>query len=363
MRDSWPGRNYAWNNMFRSMPPRVRNSFFLVWALAVWAAAGSLSAECDTAGEEARYLWSTYRLRLVSTVENRLQQIQRLVLLKLDTATGRVWQYNPESLTVDSEGVKGPFGHFVPIEVEGLPETTPVVAREKSSADVKGGRSAGRIKGRYGFVTIAVPRTVYDLVGDKAGVVERDELFLTDRQTGHTWVFDSRVETVKRENLETRTTRNVFTRVFNSDELAVVAEPAQAPPPAPHYQLLKPLAEWKEFFWENRSGKNLPLESKPKVDCVLVLNREDSVPPLVVYRTSLHKAKVVGVTPWQMELYSDVAVDYLCNQTPTDPEKADRYLIFINTAARTAKGFNALPHAAMTGLPEQDKISTLIRIP
>ena len=132
-------------------------------------------------------------------------------------------------------------------------------------------------------------------------------------------------------------------------------------PPSRPNKLSKSLADWKDVFMNNRTGKTLKDGNKAKIDCVIILSKDDRFSPLVVMRKKLKDTRSVAVTPWHVELHSDRAVTYLCDQVPVDFDKADRYAIFINTSARAARGFNPLQTHMIGGLPDYDDITKLIK--
>ncbi len=309
---------------------------------------------------EGRFVWAPYRLREVATINNQLRQSRQTVLLKLDTATGKVWLYDPESLTLTADGYKDEDGHFRPIEVEGLPPWPPP---ESKPARGKKETPPKLESGRFGFTVLSLPRTVRDVTGDRRGVAERDELFLTDKNTGLNWIFKARSEKIKEKEREITLWHNRFTRLFNADEMVLVeGDPRGKPPEKSPYLLKRSAAEWMELFMAHREGKTLQAKNAPSIDAVIVLSKDDSFTPLVVLRKKLEKTRAVGVSPWQAELYSDTAVDWLCRQPPVDFDEADRYLIFITTEGRTARGFNPLQTHTIGGMPDHDRIGKLLRV-
>ena len=340
------------------MTSGIRTWFGLV--AVVLGLSGLCPAWAQAPAPKGRFVWVTYRLRTFTTVDNQLRKVRKVVLLKLDTATGKIWEYSTQSLTVDPEGKPESFGHFKPLDVEGIPEPAP------KPAQAKGGKKAPKpppLKiGRFTFVTISLPRPVLDATGEKKGVFESDELFLVDTLKGQNWVFETKRETVKQDDQEVVVAKKQFTRIFNADELVVVeGDPRGLAPKPPPYKLKKTLQEWRELFLKHHNGHNLKGAGKSQVDAVIVLSKDDSFTPLVVMREKLKDSRAIAVPPWQVELYSNRAVDYLCNLDPVPFDKADRYAIYITVSGRTAKGFNPLQTHMIGGMPDHNQIGKLLK--
>ncbi len=317
-------------------------------------------ARADAEQSRDRFVWTPHRLRETATIDNQLRRTRQTVLLKLDTATGRVWMYDPDSLVLTAEGQRDDSGHFRPIQVEGLPPWPPPETKPERGKKTE---QPTLINGRFGFTMLTLPRTVRDAAGERRGITERDELFLTDSHTGKNWMFRALPERTKDNEREFTLWHNRFSRLFNTDEITVAEDDARAKTPEkPPYLLLRSAADWLELFLTHREGRTLQARNVPSIDAVIILSKDDTFTPLVVMRPALKDKRAVGVSPWQAELYSHAAVDYLCRQEPVPFEEADRYAIFISTEARTARGFNPLQTHMIGGMPEHGKIGKLLRV-
>ena len=184
------------------------------------------------AANNTRFRWVNLRLREVGNVGRKFHLVKKPVLLKLDTATGKVWRYSPENLTVDVEGKKGEYGHFKPIEAEGLPNLVPK-PKEKTK---KGGKEKPDVlrlvNNRFGLSVTSIQKTVSAPDDETAGLIDQDKLFLTDQKSGNAWILKTVVETVKEKGKEDKKfSRHMFVRLFNAGELVVIGEDGRASKP------------------------------------------------------------------------------------------------------------------------------------
>lgn len=314
-----------------------------------------------------RFVWQTHRIRSAGAIDGRVMISRRTVLLKCDTATGKVWRYKvaEEDPKEPEEGEE--LKTFIRIPVQELETDQP---EEEEKKEDKNAKPPPLQIGRYRLAAIGVP-AVIKLDSGKEGLGEKTELLLVDTRRGRNWVYSSDIEWVEGKGY----VKEMFRRLKGEDdeiveEVAVKTappkkeekKPARRDPPKkeePKQAILrKSDSDWRKFYMAHHVGNEFQTSYKWKVACVIVLDKsENAMTPWVIFREAWRdKPKFVTATPWEVTLYSDEAVTWLCEKVPVPLEEAGRLAIYISERG-TAKGFRAFPAVLLTEVPGRDKAS------
>lgn len=315
-----------------------------------------------------RFVWQTHRIRTVGAIDGKATISRRTVLVKCDTVTGKVWRYRvvEEDAGEPEEGEEPKT--FISIPIEDLE------VGDAGGNDDKDDKPERPQIGRFGLVTVGVPSVIKSDDG-REGLGEKTELMLVDTRRGRNWVYDP--EVVWQEG---KATVNERFRHLKGEDDEIIEEVAVKTPPKkeekksepkrepPKQEAFKPAMlkksddDWRAFFMAHHVGNEFQSSSKSKVACVIVLDKSaQAMTPWVVFRKGLeNQDQFVSATPWEVKLYSDAAVDHLCDRQSVPLADAGRLAIYISDRG-TAKGFKAFPAVLLTEIPDRDKASNPIR--
>jgi len=342
--------------------------FILPAASPGWSAPPKPAAKPEARPPINRFVWQAHRIRTAGAIDGRVTISRRTVLLKCDTATGKTWRYRVAEEAPEEPEEGEELKTFIRIPIEELETDKPP---EKDAKDKPPPRPQ---VGRYQLVSIGVP-AIIKLDSGKEGLGEKTELLLVDSRRGRNWVYSSDIEWVEGKGHVTE----MFRRLKGEDdeiieEVAVKVSPPkkadskeekkksgkkpEVKPAAKEVALRKSDDDWRAFFMAHHVGNEFQTSSKWKVACVVVLDKTpNAMTPWVIFRDGWRdKPKMVTATPWEITLYSDDAVNHLCEKAAVPLADAGRLAIYISDRG-TAKGFRAFPAVLLTEVPGREKAS------
>ncbi len=341
-------------------------AFSLLW--------GSLGTTLQAASPSSRFVWQVHRLHNDAPAGSRARVTSEPVLLKFDTATGRIWRYAGEFQDVSGSLLKVGEEGFSAIDIEGL-NVTP---GEKTPA-----------AGRFELLRISVPTVIKDDTG--ARTVDKPELMLVDSITGRTWILRKVCADIDGDRVHTYRFLLLESEGETPVEEVAASEPAKAPtkpagtgrrkknapkeekkivippdaftPVSPFGKYTKSEKWWREAFLDNADGNTFRHSNLANVDCVVLVSKKPggSLPVLLFRERIARFSPLPHASPQQKSLISDEAVDYICRAINVPTVDATRFAIYIGSSGKV-RGFAYIDNLTFRGLPDNEHMSGVTRI-
>ncbi len=335
---------------------------------------GSLSADLLAGSPSPRFTWQVHRLGNDAPAGSRARVTSEPVLLKFDTATGRIWRYAGEFQDVSGSLLKVGEEGFSTIDVEEL-DTAP-------------GKSP-LSPGRFELMRIGVPTVIKDDTGTRT--VDKRELMLVDSLTGRTWILrriradvdgepvqtyrfllltsegETPVEEVAASEPATEPTEDADARqrkkAAKQAKQRIIIPPDAFAPVSPFGKYTKSEEWWRNAFLDNAEGNTFRHSNFANVDCVVLVSKDPggSLPMLLFRERVARLSPLPHAAPQQKRLISDGAVDYICRAINVPVADATRLAIYIGSSGKV-RGFAYIDDLTFRGLPDIEHASGVMRI-
>lgn len=327
----------------------------------------------------SRFVWQVHRLYRAGSITPGASVTREPIMLKFDTATGRIWRYSGDFEDVGGSLLKIGQERFSIIPVEKL---GPKIKKENLRAN------------RFKLIRISVPAVIKR--EKKVSTIDKPELMILDTETGRNWMLRRVYE--EKDGLTTKVYRFVLLTndgegeyvVLASDEEAESAdgnpekvenaeeepwEPEEEPVaekvvlPADAFALVSPFQRyqktdswWRNVYMDNYKGNTFRARNRNEVDCIVFITKEsehDKVPWVLVRKRASLVRPLPQAGPRQKKLISDAAVDYICRAVHVSINDTERLAVFISGDG-VVKGFVNVDKATVDAIPEINKISRIL---